>query len=244
MTTATSSPTTPSSSPVLRDIGGFALFSDGVAGAMHVAAHRALDSGRPAEGHQELRHWLGDRPAHSSELVHLHWHLLVFEIAARDLEAANRRLERHLLPAIAFREAKTDAPSALWRLRVAGREPSSSSWQKAATYAKAALEHEKSWFVVLHHLLALAGAGDHRALEAYNRTSPAARKGGALHGYSRGLEALAHGHYELAAELLRGSASAVSRACGGSDAQNALFRMIAMYAGRHAAELPPPSVAA
>jgi hypothetical protein len=244
MRSASFGPTTPTRSTVLRDISGFALFSDGVAGEVHVAAHRALDSGRLAEGHLELRGWLGDRAAHSSGLVHLHWHLLVFEIAARDLEAANRRLERHLLPAVVFREAKTDAPSALWRLRVAGREPSSASWQKAATHAKAALQHEKSPFVVLHHLLALAGAEDHRALEAWNRRCSAARKQGHLQTYALGLEAFARGDYELATELLCRSADALGQSCGGSDAQSGLVCMVAMYTKRYAAEVSPPSVAA
>lgn len=230
--------------PIQRDASGFAVFSQGDAGRAHVAAHRALDSGQLASGYHELAAWLGERPAHTSQLVHLHWHLLVFEIAVGRVAAAQRRLERHLLPAVVFREAATDAPAALWRLRVAGSEPKAASWHKCAAYARAGLRREASPFVRLHHLLALAGAGDHGTLCAWLRARPAEERVGAHHTYALGLEAMARADLGRAADLLGRAAPMLARSCGGSQAQSALFCLVAQYAWQKSRELPPPSVAA
>lgn len=186
------------------DCSGYPVFSQGDQGAAHLMAHRLLDAGRHTEGHRALGGWLARNPVHGSEGVHLHWHMLVFELATGRWDQAWRRFEERVLPLVPEDLALTDAPSALWRLRLC-RSPSRTGvplpW---APVREAALRHlardPDDGATTLHSLLALAGAGDALGLARFRRG-----RSGRLVGVARGLEALAlgdpteaHAHLDLA----------------------------------------------
>lgn len=219
--------TRPSHAPAV-DRSGFRVFSSGNAGLAHARAHRDLERAEHEAGRRALAAWLEDRPATDGKLAHLHWHLMVFELGCGDVAEAHARFSRELLPVASTTEdALTDAPSAVWRLRLAGAELSPREVEAVAHTARAHLEREPSadpW-VVLHDLLALAAAGHTGAIDAW-----LARGEGppTLRLAARGLRALADGDMISAlAPLVR--ATPDIRRLGGSHAQNALFFALAAH---------------
>jgi hypothetical protein len=209
----------------------FQVFSDGEIGQMHVLAHRLADEARYELGHRFLGDWLEGRKGTDSDLVHMHWHMGVFELALEEWTAAYARFNEFILPAVELGEAATDAPAMLWRLRLNAPRPVPLPWEVARKYALESLESEADDFTVLHDLLALAGAGDVPNLDRWLHDQPP--YGGAgpkvLPQLGRGLRAFANEDYRHAATLLRVGMPHLA-SIGGSDAQRHLFHQITDFA--------------
>jgi hypothetical protein len=205
------------------DASGVAVFSRGAHGAVHLLVHRCLDHGRLDLAARVLAQYLDDLPAHDSETVHLHWHLLVLEVALGHPLRALARLRTQVVPAIAGGTARTDGPSALWHLALAGVRPEALPWVPAARVALTHLD-EPDPFLAMHDALALAGARVTDALDAWlaHRAGPYATP---LVRLGRGLRAHARGDHAGAARLFRRARPDLAR-LGGSRAQRSLFYRI------------------
>jgi hypothetical protein len=209
----------------------FQVFSNGEVGQMHVLAHRLTDEGRYELGHRFLGDWLEGRQSADSDHVHMHWHMGVFELALGEWTAAYSRFNEFILPAVGRGEAATDAPAMLWRLRLNAPRPVPLPWEVARKYALESLESEADDFVVLHDLLALAGAGDVPNLDRWLHSQPPYVGEGAtvLPQLGRGLRAFANEDYGDAAAVLRANMPHLP-SIGGSDAQRHLFHRITEFA--------------
>lgn len=209
----------------------FQVFSKGEVGRMHVLAHRLTDERRYELGHRFLGDWLEGRKSVDSDHVHMHWHMGVFELALGEWTEAYDRFNEFILPAVDRGEAATDAPAMLWRLRLNAPRPAPLPWEIVRKYALESLETEADDFVVLHDLLALAGAGDVPNLDRWLRThTPSGRESGAvLPQLGEGLRAFANEDYGTAAAVLRENMPRLS-VVGGSDAQRQLFDRITEFA--------------
>jgi len=215
-----------------RDVSGAPLFCNGASGWAHVEAHRLLDAGRPEEGHRVLGAWVAGRDGAGSDWVHVQWHMAVFEIAVGRWSSAFDRFVREILPAVSAGEAHTDAPALLWRLSLTSPAGVQIPWAPVRDAAIEGLRGVSSPYVELHHLLALAGAGDASSLNQWR--SSAARDDSSLCGHvltrmADGLCAFAAQDYSRAAVTLAATAPRVSR-LGGSHAQNQLFELISQEA--------------
>jgi len=222
-----------------NDISGFGVFSGGDAGQAHVMAHRMLDRGRHEVGHRWLGNWLATHEGRGSDWTHLQWHMAIFELALDQWDAAFARFEEHILPVAASTDdALTDAPAMLWRLRLSAGRPVVLPWEPVRRTAARKLSRGSDPYVALHCILALAGAGDVRALDRWTEIRP---QGSSSHEekllvqLANGLRAFAAADYRLAADLLASSAPKVSQ-LGGSHAQNALFWAISDLSWRMANE--------
>jgi hypothetical protein len=214
------------------DISGSPLFCEGASGLAHVEAHRLLDAGRPEEGHRVLGAWLAAHEGAGSDWVHLQWHMAVFEIATGRSTAAFDRFARHILPTVSSGEAYTDAPSLLWRLSLTSPGRAQIPWEPVRDAAIEGLHRLSSPYVELHHLLALAGAGDASSINRWRSTRARGVSSLSDHILTRmaeGLGAFATQDYSRAAVTLAAMAPQVSR-LGGSRAQNQLFELISQEA--------------
>ncbi|UCF46595.1 MAG: hypothetical protein JSU89_05270 [Myxococcales bacterium] len=215
-----------------RDVSGSPLFCDGASGLAHVVAHRHLDAGQPKEGHRVLGAWLATHEGTGSDWIHLQWHMAVFEIATGRWTAAFQRFVRHIQPAVSVGEAYTDAPSLLWRLSLSNPGRLEIPWEPVREAAIEGLRAPSSPYVELHHLLALAGAGDGSSINRWRSTRT--RDGSSLSGHvltrmAEGLGALVAQDYARAAVTLAATAPQISR-LGGSRAQNELFELVSQEA--------------
>ena len=215
-----------------RDASGSPLFCDGASGWAHVEAHRLLDAGRPEEGHRVLEAWLATHEGAGSDWIHLQWHMAVFEIATGRWASAFQRFARHILPAVSAGDAHTDAPSLSWRLSLASPGKAEIPWEPVREAAIEGLRGSNAPYVELHHLLALAGAGDVAAIKRWHLTR--ARDASSLSDrvltrMAEGLDAFAAQDYSRAAVTLIKAVPQVSR-LGGSRAQNQLFELISQEA--------------
>jgi hypothetical protein len=213
-----------------RDLSGYRLFADGELGAAHVRAHVALDSGDIGRGHRELDAWLAARAGEGSDWAHLHFHAALFELALGDWHRAYRRFRRELLPAAATTtDALTDAPALLWRLALAAPRPIALPWATLRDTALRELPRCRDGFVELHHLLALAGAGDSAGVTRWLESRPRAERspaGELMTETVLALHALLHARHAEAAERL-GAVSPRLALVGGSHAQREIFDQIA-----------------
>jgi hypothetical protein len=207
-------------SPGDTDASGFAVFSRGSHGAVHLLVHRCLDHGRPELAAGVLAQYLEDLPAHDPETVHLHWHLLVLEVALGHYPRALDRFLAQVVPAIGAGQARTDGPSGLWHLALAAANPDALPWAPAARVALAHLD-EPDPFLAVHDALALAGARATGALErwiAHRCATPERR----LVRLGQALRALAAGDRAGAARLFHRAGPDLA-SLGGSGAQHDLF---------------------
>jgi len=213
----------------------FKVFSRGEVGQMHVFAHELTDQGRYALGHRVLGEWLDGKRGETSQDVHLHWHMGVFELAVAEWDAAYTRFNELILPAVECGEAATDAPAMLWRLRLNAPRSTPLPWEVARRYASVNLDDEADRFIVLHHLLALAGAGDVSRLDRWLAapTIPREHGGEVLAQLGQGLRAFANEDFKASAAALNASTSDLADV-GGSDAQRQLFHHIAAVAADRA----------
>lgn len=197
------------------------IFCDGADGRLHALAHRALNTGRLDEGRRALAGWTLDEPGRGERAVHLHWHQLVFDLAAGDAALALRRFHRHVRPAIARNLANTDGPQALWRLSLAGYDPGRLCWIEARQAAKRALLGPLSDYARLHAALAFAGAADFDALRGMLGGPLESPVHAAIHDVVCALLDLQVDPFR-AADRLEASIPDIP-AIGGSKAQNELF---------------------
>jgi hypothetical protein len=211
-----------------RDVSGAPLFCEGASGWAHVEAHRLLDEDRPEEGHRVLGDWLATHEGSGSDWTHLQWHMSVFEIATGRWGSAFSRFVREIQPAVSMGDAFTDAPSLLWRLSLTSPGGVEIPWEPVREAAVEGMRGPSTRYVELHHLLALAGAGDastiHRWRSARTREVPSLSDH-ILNRMAEGLGAFATEDYSQAAVTLAAAAPRVSR-LGGSHAQNQLFEHI------------------
>lgn len=207
-----------------RDSSGYAIFSAGDAGAAHVRAHELLDSGQIERGHRELGAWLERRTGAGSDWVHLHFHMAIFELALGDWTGAYRRFQREILPAASSTDvAYTDAPALLWRIALAAPHAVNLPWQALRRTALNGLRRQSDAFVTLHHLLALAGAGDSAGIETWlDGDTDRSPQGRLLRRAALALCDCASGAYRQAAAELHALAPQLS-IIGGSRAQRELF---------------------
>ena len=221
----------------IRDISGFAVFSDGDLGAMHVAAHRMLDSDQVELGHRLLGAWLKGRHGTGSNWVHIQWHMAVFELSLGYWKAAYGRFRQQILPSvITSDDALSDAPALLWRLSLQADRQLCLPWATVRLRALSAMQQAHSPFVRVHNLLALAGAGDVDNLEAWIRNQKSCGVSIAealVVRIARALRAYVSGNYRAAAAELTAVVPHVSQ-LGGSRAQNELFTQLRDTARRKA----------
>lgn len=219
----------------LRDISGYEYFSAGELGAAHALAHQMLDQGDYATGHAQLGRFLSGRSGHGSQWVHVQWHMMVFEIAVGDHASARTRFFDRVLPAALYTsDALTDAPAAMWRLALSSAAPL--PWQAVHQTAVAHLHTSTDPYVVLHHLLAIAGARDVATLDQWLASfEPQDSRGNTLRAMGFGLRCFANADYDLAASAFTSALPRLS-AVGGSRAQNELFHQLYRVAISRAAD--------
>ena len=220
------------------DSSGYAVFSKGDAGAIHVFAHHMLDSSQINRGHRLLGDWLAHRNGSGSKWVHLQWHMAVFEVSLGHWQSAFSRFRQHILPAVLTSyDAITDAPAFLWRLSLDAGKNSCLPWEPVRDRALLSLHRPSSPFVNAHNILALAGAGDTDSLDKWiereTQTGESPSDAPVIR-FARGLRAYITGRYSHAAQELQGIAAQFSKV-GGSRAQNELFTRLQESACRKAA---------
>lgn len=233
-----------------RDRSGFAVFSDGDTGAMHVIAHEAFDRGDIERGRRLLGRWLATHSGTGSDWVHLQFHMAVFELALGDWQAAYARYQSEIRSiAENSQMALTDAPSLLWRLEIAAPRVVTLPWQSLHPTAAAAIERETDPFTTLHQLLVFAGAGDSAAITRWQRnqqirhTSLSDR---VLRQVADALVSVASCDYVAAARSLEQVAPKLPL-IGGSFAQIDLYRQLKQWCLQQVPEagtLPAVSLAA
>ncbi len=211
------------------DARGYAVFSKGTVGELHVFVHRCVDQGAIELAASTLRVALDSVPAtQDSGWVHLHWHQLVLDVELGRWREAHRRFLDRVLPAVSAGQARTDGPSGLWVLALDApwRRPVL-PWGAVADVARSNLD-EPDPFLALHDALALAGAGDRLGLDAWiARRSD--QKDSAILRVGEGLRAQLRGEQAEATRLL-GSARPGLRQLHGSAAQLSIFQRIALGA--------------
>jgi hypothetical protein len=217
---------------VAKDASAAPLFCDGALGFAHVMAHRLLDAGQPEGGRRILGRWLEGREGAGSDCAHVQWHMAVFEIATGRRASASERFSRHIEPAVRAGAAYTDGPSLLWRLSLASASMVALPWEAVRDAAVDGLQRPNDSYVELHHLLALAGAGDVDTMRRWlgrRAADAASRSDQVLTRMAQGLFAFAARDYSRAAVTLAATAPKISR-LGGSRAQNELFELISREA--------------
>jgi hypothetical protein len=139
------------------------------ANAAHVLAHALYETGDDARALDFLGGWLPGYPRESPLCCHLWWHAALSELAGGRTGRAAEILAEQVLPAASRSlpiNTYTDGVSLLWRTSLAGAETDPQAWQAVRAFG------ERHWpkpgvFVDVHAALALAGGGDHAALERY-----------------------------------------------------------------------------
>lgn len=220
-----------------RDVDGYALYAGGELGTLHVFAHRMLDEDRIPLGHRVLSRWLARQSGRGRHWVHVQWHMAVFELELNRWQEALVRFQHHVRPyAFATDDALTDAPSLLWRLRLAAPSWIELPWQEAYRTARRCMRRTRDPYVQLHNLLALAGAGDLASLDRWLVDAPSldgSHAGSLLWRMAQGLRAYAAGAYAQAALHFDEAVPRIAL-IGGSRAQNTLFERLHKSAIEHA----------
>jgi hypothetical protein len=219
------------------DSSGYAMFSTGEEGDIHVIAHQMLDTGRNELGQQLLGAWLDGHSGIGSEWTHLQWHMAVFNLSLGNWNAALARFQKQILPVVVTSfDALTDAPALLWRLSLAAGAPVVLPWKPVRLRALASMKQPRSAFVEIHNLLALAGARDFDNLERWlqkRRFSACSRTETIVFRIAIALRSFIAGSYEVAVTTFESVMPYLSE-IGGSRAQNDLFRQLRESAYRRA----------
>jgi hypothetical protein len=206
------------------------VFSEGPHGAVHVRAHELLEAGEFEAGRRLLVDSLRHRSGSGSAWAHLQFHAAVFEITVGDYAAAYSRLITELAPIAATSEdALTDAPAIAWRLALIAPDIGPLPWNVLQRTALRSLAEPTEPFVALHNLLAVAGAGNTAAIDAWlgrqRRRAVTAASRIVLQA-AEALRAYTLFNVEQAAALCRGIVPGLPL-IGGSRAQQELFRSLA-----------------
>ncbi len=229
-------PSAPTETRISRDRSGFAVFSQGDLGTMHVFAHEMSDAGDIETGHRVLGRWLATHSGSGSDWVHLQFHMAVFELARGEWHAAFERFVNQILPiAECTRLALTDAPSLLWRLRIAAPDDRNLPWQTLLPVAQRSVDAVADPFTVLHQIMVFAGAGDAAAITSWQtrrRQCFAPGCDALLLAASSAFASIARGEYGNAARKLHRLQPRLKR-LGGSYAQNDLFSQLERWCTRH-----------
>ena len=208
------------------DRSGFRYFQEGLIGEAHAFAHEMLDEGRVYEGYRRLGEFLA---AHATEggpkWVHIHWHMAVFEIGVGRVRDALERARERILPFVSAGQALTDGPSILWRLYMAGVPHEELEWAAVRRAAIASQEASPSAYVVVHNLLAFAGAGDTESIDrwldtAHEQADP--REEQVLLQLAWSLRLYANHDWSQSARLIEPILQSIGK-LGGSHAQNEIF---------------------
>jgi hypothetical protein len=215
---------------VTADVSGYAVFSAGEVGRMHALAHQRFDEGEIVLGHCQLGEWLDGNEGEGSDWVHLQFHMAVFELALGKWYEAHRRFMQEVLPIAAnTADALTDAPALLWRLAMSAPSRVFLPWEALSRTALARMEAADAPFTQLHHLLALAGAGDAKSIQRWLMRAPVpgshAEQSG-VYRFALAMYALVTGDYGDAAIRMRAMQTELAL-IGGSCAQNLLFEQLA-----------------
>jgi hypothetical protein len=229
----------------VRDIRGYEIFSHGDSGEAHALAHRLTDTAHWRLGHHLLGEWLATHSGQGSDWVHLQFHMAIFELALGEWHDAHRRFLSEVLPTAASSgEALTDAPALLWRLALSSPEPVALPWEPIRRTALAHLRDTPDPFVQLHHLLALAGAGDKNGIEHWLRTDlrfANMKQQRVIERFALALRAQCSGDFLRAADMFHAAIPDLPL-IGGSQAQNQLFGQIAAWAAQQARNASPMSI--
>ena len=234
--------TKPDAATIAVDASGYEIFSRGDQGAAHVLAHRMMDTGQYERGRQLLGRWLEGRSGSGSQWVHLQFHMAILELATGHWQAPHRRYLDHVLPAAESSEdALTDAPALLWRLALSAPEGTALEWEPLRQTALERMRRPSDPFTELHNLLALAGAGDLKSLDAYTNSCTAdSFRRHLVCKLAKALSAYVKGHYRRAADLLWRLLPKIAE-IGGSRAQIQLFEQMAAASWRKAMTGDEPS---
>jgi hypothetical protein len=225
----------PQAAAIAVDASGHEIFSDGDQGTAHVLAHHMVDTDQSELGRRLLGDWLDRHTGSCGQWVHLQFHMALFELATGRWEAAHRRYLDHVLPAAASGEdALTDAPALLWRLALSASDGTELDWEPLRRTALERMQRPSEPFTELHNLLAVAGAGDLRTLDAHvnTRTADSFRMH-LVHKLATAVSAYVRGHYRRAADLLWTLLPRIPE-IGGSRAQLQLFEQMATVSLRKA----------
>lgn len=214
-----------------EDAAGKVLIAADTIGRAHIRAHELFDRGDVTYGRAWLADWLDTHEGAGSGWVHLHFHQALFELMQGDWAAAYARFHAHVLPgAMTGDEALTDAPALAWWLALATPRPVELPWTLLSSRALARLEAGgNDPFVAMHHLLALAGAGDMDNLERWLRATAECDDLGAdclLRRLALALRDYVGQAFESASEVLARLLPHLS-SLGGSFAQLQLFAELA-----------------
>jgi len=219
------------------DSSGYAVFSEGEDGAMHVMAHRMLDSGQIALGHRRLGEWLACRSGRGSKWIHLQWHMAIFEVSLGHWQSAIARFRQYILPAVITSfDALTDAPAFLWRLSLEAGRYLPLPWEPVRVRALSSMQRQCPAHVNVHNLLALAGARDVDNLDKWleqKAQKTVTRAEALVVRIANGLKSYVEGSYDNAATELATVIPHVANV-GGSRAQNELFTKLHEAAARKA----------
>jgi hypothetical protein len=209
----------------MRDATGSPIFAHGDIGTAHVVAHRLVDEERFVLGRVWLAEWLNQHSGSGSEWIHLQFHMAVFELATGDFEAAGERFRSEIMPSAATTNlALTDAPGLAWRLELATDGRARLPWEALRQTALRNIDRTSDALVVVHHLLALAGAGH---VGDFDRWIAAPTPIASVHRrtvieLARALRASVIDDYGNASQTLENLMPQLG-AVGGSGAQNKLF---------------------
>jgi tetratricopeptide (TPR) repeat protein len=212
--------------------------------AIHAVAHVMEMQGRHREGGAWMSQWQGDWAEGNGFSGHLGWHQALFALESLDHAEALRLFDAYLRPdPEQITLQRLDAASLLWRLHLLGVDVGP-RWQALTTGWSMTEESAGLYpFNDLHALLALIGAGDLPAAEAWTLrvTAQAARIGGSNRAVARdlglplmrGMLSFAARRFDEAVETLY-PLRALSSRLGGSHAQRDLIDQTLLAAAAQA----------
>ncbi len=213
--------------------------------AAHAYAHGFYEIGDAPAGIRFLVDWLPSYDHRSPVYCHLSWHHALFELERGNADEALAIYHRSIRPTAAYSSPMftlVDCASFLWRCSMFGLYLSETDTKEVADYALENFPHAGQAFVNVHTALALAVAGDDKALTAHleevrqlvaeGRQNP----GDVVATVCEGIAAFAQADFNRAAELLGESLREIER-IGGSGAQRDIVTetLLAAYvrAGRN-----------
>lgn len=230
--------------PQAEEAGRHALALDPrVPWAVHAVAHVMEMQGRFEEGSA----WLRQHQPHWAEgngfACHLWWHKALFRLEALDATGVLRLIDSHLSgDALQITLQRVDAAAMLWRLHLLGHDVSAAC--AALLQAWPAGDGEAGYYAFndVHRLLALLGAGQVAAAEAWvarcaERALDATEARRANHAMARevglplqrALLAFGRGEHDAAADALY-PVRALAQRFGGSHAQRDLIDLTLLAA--------------
>ncbi len=198
--------------------------------AEHTLSHVAIRLGDVDAGERRLRAFLPvaatcSRPVHT----HTAWHIAMFDLERLDYARAFALLASDVWGVVPDAVGEQiDAIALLWRLEMAGGD-AGDAWRDIADHVEARCGEAYMPFLSAHHAYALARARRSKALQTLDATL-AARGSEPLwrdtgQAVVRAAAAFGAGRWSDAASLLDPALPRVTM-CGGSDAQDDVFRQM------------------